>query len=253
MISKLEVAFSKNECEGISYQAGSLFQGAMMELVNPNYGEVLHQSELKPYSQNLFWSNDRLVWQINCLNSIAKSEIIDKIMLLSTVLIKKKNKILSITDKTLTTIDYPVFINESLTDNFGRHLLISFQTPTAFKTDGNYQFYPTVKHILQSAINKFDSFSSHSKIYDDEVFKQLLDSVKISSYDLKSRIFYIEKAKIPSFTGTLGLYISGPQQLVNLVWMIVMFAEYSGIGIKTAMGMGSIKVQRREINDRNRT
>ena len=46
--------------------------------------------------------------------------------------------------------------------------------------------------------------------------------------------------KIPSFIGNIDIYIRGPQTMTNLVNLLISFAKFSGIGIKTSIGMGGI-------------
>ena len=43
----------KYHLQPLSYRSASLFQGMLMQRIDPQYGEVLHRSELKPYSQYL--------------------------------------------------------------------------------------------------------------------------------------------------------------------------------------------------------
>ena len=54
--------------------------------------------------------------------------------------------------------------------------------------------------------------------------------------------FHLEGVKIASFMGSITIKIGGPQSLVNLVHLLMYFGEYSGVGIKTAIGMGKISV-----------
>ena len=40
--------------------------------------------------------------------------------------------------------------------------------------------------------------------------------------------------------------MTGPQQFVNLMNLLVRIGEYSGVGIKTAMGMGAVEIIERK-------
>ena len=46
--------------------------------------------------------------------------------------------------------------------------------------------------------------------------------------------------------GRITLKITGPQQFVNLMHLLIRIGEYAGIGIKTAMGMGAVEIIERK-------
>ena len=123
-----------------------------------------------------------------------------------------------------------------------RYLTLSFDTPTAFKKQGRYQFYPTVFHIFQSLIMKYDAVVNDNRIYSEEIMDQIEEFVEVKNYSLNSTAFSLEGTKIPSFRGTLQLKIKGPQMFCNLIHLLAKFGEYSGVGIKTAMGMGAMHI-----------
>ena len=50
MLARLTLYLEETD---LSYQKMSLFHGALMEMLPPDYAEVLHQSRLHPYTQNL--------------------------------------------------------------------------------------------------------------------------------------------------------------------------------------------------------
>jgi CRISPR-associated endoribonuclease Cas6 len=52
----------------------------------------------------------------------------------------------------------------------------------------------------------------------------------------------MEGVKIPSFVGKITFRMHGAQTMTNLAQMLFRFGEYSGIGIKTALGMGAVKM-----------
>lgn len=61
-------------------------------------------------------------------------------------------------------------------------------------------------------------------------------------YDLKSTTFSLEGVKIPSFIGKITIKITGTQTMANFAHMLFEFGEYAGVGIKTALGMGYVKM-----------
>jgi len=61
-------------------------------------------------------------------------------------------------------------------------------------------------------------------------------------YDLKSVSFSLEGVKIPSFIGKITIKLHGTDTMANFVNMLFEFGEYSGVGIKTSLGMGYMKI-----------
>lgn len=76
-------------------------------------------------------------------------------------------------------------------------------------------------------------------------YEQLLETigeqVEISSYRLHSTLFSLEGVRIPAFMGTVTLRLFGNQTFRSYIHMLCDYANYSGIGIKTALGMGHVR------------
>lgn len=77
----------------------------------------------------------------------------------------------------------------------------SLLTPTAFKKQGKYLFYPDIRCIFQSLMNKYDSAARNEKMVDMDTLEQLTENAQIVRYDLKSVSFSLEGVKIPAFIG----------------------------------------------------
>ena len=92
-------------------------------------------------------------------------------------------------------------------------------------------------------MRKHDEASDETVTFNEEVLEDLLNYSEITSYNLKSTNFQLEGVKIPSFQGRITIKVKGPQMLVNLVNFMIAYAEFSGVGIKTSVGMGSIKFE----------
>ena len=103
-----------------------------------------------------------------------------------------------------------------------------------------------MKHIFGSLIQKYNAAHTTTEIADENLLGDLQRFTSVIGYDLRNTTFPVEGITIPSFIGTLLLKISGPQQMVNLVHLLLCFGTYSGIGIKTAMGMGALRIIERK-------
>ena len=242
MLKKLSIVLEKKN--DITYLKGSVFQGILMEQIDPIYGEILHLDGLKPYSQNIHYEGDELIWEINALDERAAIELIEPLKSDSfqKLEIKHDKKELMIREKREISDTYQEFVERYYFKDGRRRVRIQFLSPVSFKQNGRYLFYPDIRLIFQSLMMRFDSFANNFSVCSEEVLEQLADNTHVTGYNLKSVRYHLEGTSIPAFIGNVEVYITGPQPLVNLVHLLLRYGEYSGIGIKTAMGMGAMKV-----------
>ena len=134
-----------------------------------------------------------------------------------------------------------------------RKVRLRFITPCSFKSQGVYQIFPSIRLTFQSLVNRYDAMSEKNSVFYPELLEDLEQHTRITEYRLQSRLFGVEGISIPSYQGHITLRMSGPQQMVNLMHMLLRFGTYSGIGIKTAMGMGGLQIEERKRTNENRT
>ena len=65
-------------------------------------------------------------------------------------------------------------------------------------------------------------------------------------YRIQTVPFPLEKVRITGFNGTICIHVKGNETMARYARMLFSFGEYSGIGIKAGMGMGALKLSRRE-------
>lgn len=90
-------------------------------------------------------------------------------------------------------------------------------------------------------MNKYDAAVGDNIMWDEETLEQLCENAQIVRYDLKSVSFSLEGVRIPAFVGKITIKINGTKTMADFANMLVEFGTYSGVGIKTALGMGCIR------------
>lgn len=245
MFSRLTIILDNSK--GFDYRISSLLQGVLMEFIPTEYADKLHEDGLKPYTQYVRLRDNELIWTITALSREAKENVIEPIANSGSkeIFLEHKDTSLKILRQELRGITYRELMNETFFGNCSRIVTLRFLTPTAFKVDGKYQFHPTVEHVMSSLIRKHDSVSQGTEIYSEELMKQISEDVNIIGYKLQSINFHLEGVKIPSFIGSITIRIGGQQQFVNLINMVCAIGEYSGVGIKTAIGMGALSAEQK--------
>ena len=203
---------------------------------------LILQIALKPFSQSIFKRDDEFKWIVNCLDR-ESSEIFNDILMnrLDKVEIKNKNKTFEVISKNMQTITYKNLIDSTYFSDSARIFKVNFLSPTSFKIDEKYTLFPNIEAIYKNLIRKFDSFSTEFSIYDEDMLESLIDNTEIIGYNLRSTVYHLESIKIPSYIGNICIKIHGTQQMTQIVKLLLTFAEYSGTGIKTALGMGAVK------------
>ena len=120
---------------------------------------------------------------------------------------------------------------------------IQFRSAASFKQNGRYVIFPQEKLILQSLVNRWNSFCEEYPLCDPDALCMLESGIYIRDYALKTVRYHLKKVYIPAFVGKVTLDSRLPVPLAELWRAILLWADYSGIGIKTALGMGGANVR----------
>lgn len=244
MITELIITLKYEGETQLDYHIAPLMHGILMENVQREYGEELHGNQLHPFSQSVSdIRSNQLNWRICTLTQEAKEEIIDRILLKDEFYLTYKDVVLSVKERKLRQISQDEMIQRYYFQDQPRRITVDFQTPASFKSGGRYMIMPDERLIFQSLIHKYNRSSSDTEIGCEELLEQIMQFVQIVKYRLRSVLFSMDGTRIPSFMGSVTFLIKGPQQLVNLLNLLLAYGEYTGVGIKTSLGMGRIKVE----------
>lgn len=245
MYAKLRLELDNAE---IDYKQSSNYQGIIMENVDTCYAEKLHGNQLNPYSQYLVRENNKTIWYINAITEEAYEKILLPMAKLNEVTVRQKQMTVGITSRNLELHDEKELLNEFYNENCPKYMKISFLTPTSFKSEGKYVIYPNLRLLYQSLMKKY-SMASEMDMFDANILDDLEEKSEIINYRLHTRPFPLERVRINAFVGDICIKTHGPETLARYVRMLLRFGEYSGIGIKTGIGMGAMKYYREEKND----
>lgn len=239
MLTKLRM-----ELDGdFDFKKSSRLHGVIAETIDTNYVEKLHISGLCPYSQYLVKEEEKTVWYISTLSSEAKEKIIDTFYNHVDEFTFRDNTKVKIVDKTLQQSSYKELFEEFKDKPAENTISIQFLNPTAFKQDGKYIYFPDLRLIYQSLMNKYDAFSGVGMV-DEETLEQLVTKSYISGYNLHTKRFPLEGITVPGFVGRIDIRIMANDTLKRFIRLLLIYGEFCGVGIKTAMGMGSMKINK---------
>jgi CRISPR-associated endoribonuclease Cas6 len=230
---------------------GSLLHGVLMQKLNPDYVDFLHGSGLKPLSQYVLPLNQAeggkgLKWTVNLMGEDAVQEVLPVLQSIKEYYLEHKKTYLKVEEINVDKkVSEEEFCFKYLADSeYLRYPPVKFLTPCSHKSGGQYSLFPSTELILKSLVQKWNSYASLHALQDEKALEQMIFFTRIQSYNLRSTKYYLESVRIPSYIGKLTLAVQGPDPLVRLINMLLYFAEYSGIGIKTSLGMGACVISR---------
>ena len=234
--------FAENNIQ--KYIQGDALQGVIMERIDEDAANELHSQSLNPYSQFLDIRKDGIYWIIQTLTEQAGQQIIEPLASteFSSFHLNRMDIDISISNKEQSEILLKDLVNRFYFDMSERIFRIRFLTPTAFKSGGEYIFHPDLRLLFGSLMRKYSFTYENTGEEDTEALDSLVENTKIINYNLRSVYSEIGRVRIPAFIGTISIKSTGPQSLVNYMHFLLRFGEYSGAGIKCAMGMGAMKI-----------
>ena len=139
MYAKLRIELDSSQ---ISYQQSSNLQGVLMEQIDTDYAQELHQYSLNPYSQYVVKEKDKTVWYICTVNEEAYENIILPLEELKQITIRRKEITTNVVGRSIEILEESELMKQFYEESCDRYLNLQFCTPTAFKRDGKYVNYP---------------------------------------------------------------------------------------------------------------
>lgn len=248
MLTKLRMRILPEKKEDFHVTKASLMQGVLMEQIDSDYARELHVTGLHPYRQSLLRERDSWIWEVAALNEEAYRRIILPLKRkeFQDFFLKHSRVHILVEEKGEESISYRKLMESFYEEQSSGYYQITFATPTAFKRDGAYIFYPDIRCVYQSLMNKYSAASPSESLDSQELLEQLVESSRIIQYNVRSVLFHIEGIRIPSFVGEIRIKNTGAQTMKNFIELLFRFGEYSGVGIKCAIGMGALQSGRRE-------
>lgn len=242
MPAKLEFELKGDEKMRHGYYLATMLHGVMMALLDTDYADKLHANNMHPFSQFVTFQKDKILWHIQMLSDETEQEFLKAFSNseLNSFYLKHRQETLDIVGKRFESVSEENLLNQYYFGRCAPVLKLRFCTPTSFKQDGHYVMYPTVRLIFQSLMLRHDAGSEKNTIYSKELLDDFEKHAVITGYRLKSSYFYTDHVKIPGFLGEVTIHILGPQQMINLAWFLAVYGTYSGVGIKTGLGMGGM-------------
>lgn len=227
----------------LSSASGSLFHGYLNHIFSEELSARLHTSGVPLYHQKIKYFKQTIDWQIISFDDEISKTIRQKLLNHSTIYLKNKSMSLTVLSA-IEIFNQPLndwLITMQSRDIRGRDVYLRFSSPTSHKVQGEYINQFDLEVAYKHIIYKLNTLQNYFSLANDSI-GLLLKGTEIVSNDIKKSAMYLKGIKIPAYSGELRLRWIGTEDnlaIFNLLWL---FAELSGVGIKTAMGYGNVEV-----------
>lgn len=217
-----------------------------MERLPSQIVESFHQTGDNPFSLSVKGDRSAVFFVVNSLSDEVK-EAVSEILLDKSLTSLEFEKLTGITfeieERSILNLSYSqlsrLFYGEDVKGWFN----VQFVTPTAFKSQGEYQYFPDLRMIFQSLMRKYNHFFESSDKIDFELLDEICKRTKIMGYRIHTQRFGVHNAYITGFQGNIVISCRGSQTIKNYVAMLLKFGEFTGVGVKTSLGMGAIQLK----------
>lgn len=244
----MEMILELPENEKVHRAMGSILQGALMEIIGVETSKKLHGEGLHPYSQFVYFDKDRNlpIWRVNVLNDWACEKILVPLTKQQQIFLRHKNYRVNL-------IQHKIIFEESY-ENLAEHFMsntapiskgvdVDFITTASFRRDGRYVIFPEIYLIIQSLLNRWNNFSTTFTVEGENLPHILANFFTVREYNFYSQLFLLEHQKFDGFSGRMSANFNGDITTNKLLGLLFEYANYCGIGIKTALGMGAVKTK----------
>lgn len=241
MIYQYHIDFHSSRDQTPWHIAYALYAELMQAAQRADAAAIHEAPGLRPLSQYVEQSQPQaLRWTVNLMGEQTADRLdealhaIDQVKAWGLVELNRKN--IQCRQISLTDLQAQCLGDEC------RPLQLQLITPCSFRSEGSYVDFPSVRLIIRSLATRWSHCFDQLPLNDEDALRLLCEGIRIGNYHLKSASYRMKDTHIPGFRGELCLIprLSPPMQ--QLYKLLMAFAPYSGLGIKTALGMGGVKL-----------
>ncbi|MDW8060809.1 MAG: CRISPR-associated endoribonuclease Cas6 [Thermomicrobium sp.] len=143
-------------------------------------------------------------------------------------------------DGVLQRISYAQLIEDFLYAgrDLPHRLTLRFVSPTTFHQRDRHLPLPLPQLVFGGAAERWNAYAP---VYIAPEIVRGFERIRIGAYALRTRLVETGQGKVIGFLGWCDFRLEAVDRPVSAAaWMLATFANYSGIGQKTAMGLGHV-------------
>lgn len=240
MLYHTDIAYSADGLDELYSGLAVKIHGAVMRLIPTEFAAELHQNSLQPFSMFCMETPDK------SLAMVRLSALTDDANLISRALEQHKEIVVYGLRKPLTQINCQH--SEELSaealyySEVPNGYRISFITPAIFRRSGKSHCSPDISRYLISVIEKMNKFEDYS--INQDMLLDYVSAIPLDSYSLNGQRYNVSGSVYNGMTGWADIvFPNKTSDNARLLNAVLRYAEYSGVGAKTAVGMGGISIE----------
>lgn len=243
MIRRVEIHLQTAEQIRIYPNFAYALYGELCARMEPALADTLHLCEITPLRQHLRRGEQpgQYVWVLDLFDQTAS--LVGLLQSMSVIHLDCCPAPLEVVEcRVLQPVSAVDLLHSSQSQPTSTLYRISFETPCTFKVAGRYVLFPSEKLIVQSLFQRWNGLMECT-MQDEEALQMLTAGLTISRYRLHSQEYRIKGQRINGFSGSVEIYAKLSPPMQELWKLLLEFAPYGGIGIKTALGMGAVTTE----------
>ena len=241
MICQFRFQVSAPDGERLPSSRAYALYSFLLSLLPEEYAAFLHEQGETPLSQFLYRDREsgRTVWVVTLFGA-------DAVECIAPVLAELKEATLHTGVYPLTLLerrqfDTPhAFLLAAVESPCPQRMTLQLATPVSFRQNHRYVILPQERLLLQSLLNKWNAVFPTYPLEDEDAIRLLEEGVHLVDYSLRTTRYPLKGTKIPGFSGTLVIEARLAPPIFALWNLLIHFSVYSGIGVKTTLGMGGV-------------
>lgn len=245
MIDYYKIDLSYDSERGFRSNPGYRLYGCLMELLPDELCEAMHENAKTPISQNIEYNNPdgTAVWCISSFDEELSGALDELFRERREFSIERDGIILSAESCEKTHLDGFNDIrkfSEKIGDS--QNMTLQFLTTTALKKNGEFLLFPDLDFIIDNLWNQWNIVFPNNPFDDEDLLRFIKQHSQISTYNLSSSYYKMKGCGIRGFYGklTVSNRLSAPLRAV--LSALFAFAEFNGVGVKNALGMGKTAI-----------
>jgi CRISPR-associated endoribonuclease Cas6 len=124
-------------------------------------------------------------------------------------------------------------------------MTLSFASPTAFNISGKYfALFPEPLLVWESLVRSWNSYAPDELQIEKQALQDLLrHKVTVTACSLWTHTLHYPKYTQKGFAGTCTYTIQEDGECASQLARLAAFARFAGVGYKTTMGMGQVRME----------
>ncbi len=245
MLYHTDIVYSIEGLKNLYSDLGVKLHGAVMKLIPTEYAEQLHRNEHQPFS--LFCIENRVENTV----MLRLSALTDEAELICRALSSQEYVTIYGLNKPLERVAFqhsePIPGEAVWGAAVPKGYKVDFISPAVFRRSGKSHCSPEISRYLRSAAEKLALFEGIA--FDIEKLLEYAASIPIDRYSLNGQRYNVSGSVYSGMTGWMELiFPDNTTENAALLNTVLRYAEYSGLGAKTAVGMGGISLTPIELN-----